>query len=98
MGEDQHPLMCQCCCWATQQMQGQQSCSIWAKYLKQLRSMGTSAPFSRAAFSQTGYALLISSMHRTSRSCGQSAAKVSARRASKSMKIFIIGRFVIITQ
>ena len=65
---DQQPLIFQCCCSATQQMQGQQSLSIEAKYLKHSRSMGTSAPFSRAAFSQTGKALSISSMQRTSRS------------------------------
>ena len=100
---NQHPFTFQCCCSATQQMQGQQSFVIWEKYLKQSRSIGTSAPFSLAAFSQTGSALLISSMHLTSRSWGHSWSPmlkvmvrvVMARRRRMYFMICCCDRYII---
>jgi len=52
--KDQHPLMFHLLIEATQQMQGQQSLDIEAKYFMQLMSAATSFPFSAADFSQTG--------------------------------------------
>ena len=92
---DQHPLIFHLLICATQQMQGQQSLPIEAKYFKQLRSAGTSAPFSLAALSQTGKALLMSSMQRTSRSWGHSAfwppqqARASKARITKISFILV---------
>lgn len=88
-GIDQHPLMVHLLIWATQQMHGQQSLSIFEKYFRQSRSAGTSAPFSWAAFSQTGKALLISSMHLTSKSWGQSAAEARRARRAKAKRAMI---------
>lgn len=89
--DDQQPLMCHLFCSAIQQMQGQQSLSIETKYFMQSRSAGTSAPFSWAAFSQMGKALLMSSMQRTSRSWAQSWAEArKAKRASSARTISFI--------
>lgn len=86
---NQHPLMVHLLICATQQMQGQQSLSIFEKYLRQSRSAGTSDPFSCAAFSQTGKALLMSSMHLTYKSWGQSAAEPTRARRARAKRAII---------